>query len=358
MEDKRGAYCRCFLALVLAWAGVSRLQGFAQTAETSNNSVRNRLAVTPAVGLTKTQQTTQAGILGSYGRLPLSFEVNEGQTDGRVKFLSRGSGYTLFLTSTDAVLAFRKPTSSSNRARGKGLAVLPAARESISSNDVLRLKLVGANPKPVIAGAEELPGKSNYFIGNDPKKWRTDVLTYAKVKYENVYPGVDLVYYGNQGQLEYDFVVAPSADPRSIRLGFAGVRRVQIDRKTGDLLVRTGKAFVRFKKPLVYQTATNNGPQTTDRALVDGHYKLTGRNRVAFELGSYDRTKPLVIDPALSYSTYLGGSASDGATSVAVDASGAAYVTGITESTDFPVTPGAFQSACRVPVSATRSSQS
>jgi hypothetical protein len=171
MEDKRGAYCRCFLALVLAWVGVSRLQGFAQTAEASDKSVRNRLAVTPAVGLTKTQQTTQARILGSYGKLPLSFEGNQGQTDFHAKFLSRGSGYTLFLTPTDAVLAFRKPISSNNHAGKKGLAVPPAAKGGAPAADVFRMRLVGANPKPVIAGAEELPGKSNYFIGNDPKKW-------------------------------------------------------------------------------------------------------------------------------------------------------------------------------------------
>jgi hypothetical protein len=182
------------------------------------------------------------------------------------------------------------------------------------------MKLLGANPRAKVSGLEELPGKSNYFIGKDPKKWRTNVPNYAKVKYANVYPGVDLVYYGNQGQLEYDFVVQPGADPAQIALdvgaGFAPpAARLQphlrgqdahatagetpalrIDAK-GDLVVGTDGGEVIFHKPVVYQPATDHGQRTTE--VVDGKYALKG-SRVAFEVASYDKTRPLVIDPTLA----------------------------------------------------------
>jgi hypothetical protein len=243
------------------------------------------------------------------------------------------------------------------------------------------MKLVGANPQAKVSGLEELPGKSNYFIGNDPKKWRTNVPNYAKVKYANVYPGVDLVYYGNQRQLEYDFVVQPGADPRSVQLaitsdGQVGSRQKAVGSATedptaesqsaidnrkssipaplhvnaaGDLVVGTDGGEVIFHKPVVYQPATYNEPRTknqeptaTNKELVDGRYMLNG-NRVTFEVANYDKTRPLVIDPTLAYSTYLGGTRLDNGFAIAVDASGNAYVTGETSSSDFPTTPGAFQ---------------
>ena len=218
------------------------------------------------------------------------------------------------------------------------------------------MKLVGANPNPKIVGMEELPGKSNYFIGNDPKKWRTNVPNYAKVKYANVYPGVDLVYYGNQGKLEYDFVVQPGADPRQIALDVgAGLVPAQghpqgvplrIDGH-GDLVVGTDGGEAIFHKPVVYQPPTYNELRTTNgggRDLVDGQYVLRGDNRIAFRLSDYDRRRPVVIDPALAYSTYLGGGDADAGLRIAIDVWGNAYVTGSTDSSDFPTTPGAIQS--------------
>src|SRR5438477_611658 len=170
-------------------------------------------------------EATQARLAESYGKLPLSFEANQGQTDPRVKFISRGSGYTLFLTSNEAVLALRsqKPEVRSQKDKSRQSSVVSSQLQKTTDHgqrttDTLRMKLVGANQAAKVAALEELPGKSNYFIGNDPKKWRTDVPTYGKVKYEGVYPGIDLVYYGNQRQLEYDFVVAPGADPKAITL--------------------------------------------------------------------------------------------------------------------------------------------
>src|SRR6266566_3014751 len=166
-------------------------------------------------------EATQARLAESYGKLPLSFEANKGQTDRRVKFLSRGSGYTLYLTRDEAVLALRSPQSSVVSSQ-----LQKTTDHGQRTTDTLRMKLVGANQAARVTALEELPGKSNYFIGNDPKQWRADVPTYGKVKYAGVYPGIDLVYYGNQRQLEYDFVVAPGADPKAITLAVeAGLPR-------------------------------------------------------------------------------------------------------------------------------------
>src|SRR5437870_3232276 len=175
----------------------------------------------------------------SYGKLRLHFEANRGQTDERVKFLARGSGYGLFLTSTESVLVLRKPE---------------AARPGEASRPpgVVRLKLLGANPRPAVEGREELPGKSHYFIGNDPKKWRTDVPHYARVNYRDVYPGVSLTYYGNQGQIEYDFVVSPGGDPKQIRLGIEGADEVRVD-AGGNLVMSLPGGEVVEKAPVVYQ---------------------------------------------------------------------------------------------------------
>jgi hypothetical protein len=387
----------------------------------------------------------QPRLAEAYGKLPLSFEVNKGQTDSRVKFLSRGSGYSLFLTGNEAVLSLRKSNSNGKRQMAKGVAqgfprprrdgahsnpaVLPGLfagpeahengaafpayfkaptaefSDSAPANDcggkdlekpqglkgepcatqategVLRMKLVGANPRAKVSGLDELPGKSNYFIGNDPKKWRTNVPNYAKVKYANVYPGVDLVYYGNQGQLEYDFVVSPGADPNSIQLAInsgeqVGSRQKAVGRTaqpqdpepegqsaidnrkssiaaplhvnaTGDLVVGTDYGEVIFHKPVVYQPALASAAGlslvTRHSSLVEGRYRLDVDNRIHFELGRYDRRRPVVIDPVLAYSTYLGGSGGDAGNGIAVDAAGNAYVTGFTTSSDFPTTPGAFQ---------------
>src|SRR5207247_1970406 len=204
------------------------------------------------------------------------------------------------------------------------------------SRTVLRMTFIGANPEPSVVGAEELPGKANYFIGSDPVKWRTDVPTYAKVRYKNVYPGIDLIYYGNQRQLEYDFVVSPGADPRRIRLGFHGADKLEVDAQ-GDLVLHTATGVIRQRKPVIYQEVEGL------RRECRGGYGLEGARRVGFRVTAYDAHRPLVIDPALFYSTYLGGSDSDEGFAIAVDTAGTAYVTGRTFSIDFPTTQGAFQ---------------
>jgi hypothetical protein len=335
----------------------------------------------------------QPQLVASYGKLPLSFEANQGQTDARVRFLARGGGYTISLTDDEAVLVLRKslPGQLGMTQLGKrglpgwlrpfGLVGPPLGRWRSLANDlnspalipdlgqlvsgpnvgksggpagpelpapqVMRMRLVGGNAKGRLVGLNELPGRSNYFIGNDPKKWRTNVPSYSRVKYLGVYPGVDLLYYGNQGQLEYDFVVAPGADPSQIKLSFAGADGLRVDAASGDLVLNLGDNDVHFRKPIVYQPAVGACPDARPSSLhtLRSSFVLANHNQVAFRVTGYDPARPLVIDPVLGYSSYLGGSGDDQGRGIAVDAAGAAYVTGETTSTDFP-TLNPFQANC------------
>ncbi|HEY3130668.1 MAG TPA: SBBP repeat-containing protein [Acidobacteriota bacterium] len=200
------------------------------------------------------------------------------------------------------------------------------------------MSLRKANRKVQITGVEELPGQVNYFIGKDPATWRTNIPAYSSVKYANVYPGVDLVYYGNQRQLEYDFVVRPGGDPTKIVLRFQGTEKLEVDGR-GDLILHTGSGAIRQRKPVVYQNADGA------RREISGDYVLKNAHSVGIHVGAFDASKTLVIDPVLFYSTYLGGSGSDDGTGIAVDAAGNAYITGETTSTNFPIVAGAPQTS-------------
>jgi hypothetical protein len=260
-----------------------------------------------------------------YVGLPLLFEKNEGQTNPEVNFLSRTPAYTLFLTGQEAIIR---------------------NNDGKKSNIPLRMQWVGAQGSAIGSGEREIAGKSNYFIGNDASQWHTKIANYERVKYSGVYPGVDLIYYGNHEKLEYDLVVSPGADSNAIHLRFAGASKLRIDKQSGDLLVKNRDGEVRFHKPDVYQQ--DGAAQQT----IAGAYVLSARNTVSFALGDYDHSRQLVIDPYVMYSTVFGGSTSTSNfpanlfTGMAVDNNGFVYLHGITNFTNVPSTTGAYQPAC------------
>ncbi len=280
--------------------------------------------------------------MAGYGRLPLQFEPNMGQTDKRVRFTAKAGGGTLFLTDTESVLTIPQHTEAHSRLNGRfdPKHLLEMAKPTPTKFSVLRMKLTGARKPVDVSGIEKLPGIVNYFRGNDPKKWRSKIPTYRKAKFAGVYKGVDMVYYGAQdGKLEYDFIVKPGADPKQIKLAFSGASSANVT-ANGDLALKTEAGIVCWHKPVTYQLI--NGK----RQPVACAYKLeneAGVSAVQFTVAQHDTKKPLIIDPTLQYSTHLGGSAQDIGRSIAVDNSGNAYITGETLSANFPTTAGTFQ---------------
>ncbi len=250
------------------------------------------------------------------GQLPLIFEPNQGQADAGARFLAHGKGFGLSLEPTQVVLGLRNGSS----ARGGG-------RERL-----IRMKLVGANRAADIAGTGLLAGKSNYFIGGDPHRWHSGIPQFSGVHYKNIYSGIDLVFYGSQGHLEYDFHVAPGADPAQAELQFEGAGKLEI--KDGDLLLAASagaEPIFRMRKPEIYQREGNR------RKPIDGHFVLHADNRVSFQIEAYDRERELVIDPALVFSSYFGEITSGTRASVAVNGDGYIYLSGSTTSdTGFP----------------------
>jgi len=281
----------------------------------------------------------------AYGSLPLSFEPNEGQTDDSVKYISRGGGYALFLTRTEAVMALEQQgegnsflqkldAKTKKKFEARKIGRVLTRLHQRQNKRAVHIGIDGANPEAQIEALDELPGKSNYFIGSDRSKWRTGIPNYSRVRYRGIYPGVDLIYYGNQGQLEFDFVVSPGADPKSVALKFGRHEHVTIG-SDGSLQLGLKQNAVLLHRPNVYQI--DHGRKRS----VNGEFVFLADRRVGIRVGSYDRTEPLVIDPVLAYSTYLGANNGDAdADAIAVDSRGVAYVVGSTSSTNFPVFDG------------------
>jgi hypothetical protein len=257
------------------------------------------------------------------GPLPLAFEPNQGQADDTVKFLARGRGYGLFLTPTETVLVLAAGARSGLLARRPG-----PEPSTTSAPAIVRMRLAGADPHATVSGVSPLPGRSHYFVGGR-ERWRRDVPTFGRVRYSEVYRGVGLVFYGTERELEYDFVVAPGADPGVVELAFDGADDLRID-ADGNLVIATAAGALTMRRPVIYQD-TESGRQP-----IEGGYVVEGR-RVRFRVAAWDASRPLVIDPVLGYSTYLGGGSNDQGFGIAIDAAGNAYVTGSTISTDFPL---------------------
>lgn len=282
----------------------------------------------------KENEMARARVGSVYGRLPMRFEGNQGQFEAKVKFAARGADYALWLTGDQAVMTLSPGDHTApavKTARGLSDDEKQAAPAAKSKAAIIRMKLVGANHHASVSGEDELPGRGNYFIGNDPRNWHRDVRGYSRVICKSVYRGVDLVYYGNGGELEYDFKVAPGADTAAIGIRYEGAKKLSVD-TAGDLVIATTVGELRQRRPVAYQQDAG------ERRLVAARYVLRGDYQVSLKLGAYDHKRPLVIDPVLAYSTYLGSSGSDDISGIAVDSLGNAYVTGHTSSTTFPNT--------------------
>jgi len=324
----RGRVLAAGLALLAAGGAILGWGSHLRTTAASARQLRGLASsqlVLDGSHVTLTPKPDPSAARGLVEGLPLAFEPNQGQAnldekDARARYVARGSGYSLFLGLDGATLSLVTPASDK--------------AGSLLEVDSLEMKLAGANPLPTLSAMGRLPGYSNYLLGNEQKKWRTGVPHFSRIRYANLYPGIDLVFYGNQGQLEYDFQVAPGADPSRAELEFQGAKQLELN--GGALVVKTERSSVRLQAPRIYQEIAGK------QLPVDGRFVLRGANRAGFEVGNYDRSRELVIDPVLSFSTYFGGSGDELNTSVAVDGSFNVYLTGSTTSPNLPAT-GTFQ---------------
>jgi uncharacterized repeat protein (TIGR01451 family) len=310
---KYRAWCRLFAIALLAWP------------VTVVPSPGQSPSIPASIAPPASAQYDDGGAVQSNDIRRLRFEENAGQTDPQVRFMARGRGYTLFLTGTDAVFAMREPGAGASAKPTDGI---DRQTEPIDGR-VIRMRMLGAHPEPELVPGAELPGVSHYYLGDDPAQWRTGVRSFDSVRIAGAYQGVDVVYYDRDGSLEYDFVLAAGADPSEIELAFEGADEVTVS-GDGSLLVRAGPCELSQVPPSAYQL------RGEVRESVVGRYAVTSEGAVRFNLGEYDRTRPLVIDPAVSYSTYLGGTLEDQPSDIEVDAYGNAFVSGWTVSPDFP----------------------
>jgi hypothetical protein len=296
------------LALVLVAVGLTT---FVQSA--LGPALPQRLARDAPAPATPVAAATQKEALAAYDKLPLAFVPNAGQTDARVRYQAQAGGANFYFTRRAAVFSFAK--------KEQGV--------------TLRLSFLGASPTTRIEGERLGPGRVNYLIGNDPAMWQTGLPTYGQIVYRNLWPGIDMVFRGGKGRLSYEFLVRPGARPEAIRLAYHGAQGLRLD-PSGNLRIRTQLGVLTDPRPMTYQVVAGRRTPVASRIV------LSPSGAHGFALGSYDRSRPLVIDPGLLYSTYLGGSSFDGGFGITLDGAGNAYVTGRTVSADFPTTAGAF----------------
>jgi hypothetical protein len=322
---------------LIAAQRISRHNGAAHPTRPQNAPAMLREVAMTNSQPAKVQDSTRLQVEASFGNLPLAFEPNRGQTDSRVKFLSHAGHHTLWLTSDEAVLAVgRHPQAHPSNQDGK--------KKSLQANEsaptVLRMKFVGANANPCVAGEARQQGTVNYLMGT-PEQWRTKIPVYSRVRYRSLYPGIDLVFYGNNRELEYDLLVSPGSDPEQIKLGISGAENMRID-ADGNLVLKTAAGDVIQQKPRIYQR------KGTNLVAVTGDYVINSKDEVGFRLGSYDRRAAVVIDPVLRYASYLtgGGDEDDGGTGIAVDSSNRVVVAGWTCSGSFPGENGPANPGC------------
>jgi len=271
----------------------------------------------PPVAAANAAQTTRATAeaRAAYANLPLGFVPNAGQLDTRVRYLAQSGGGSFYFTTREAVFSLATKT--------QGL--------------VLRLGFLGANPRPAITSQATRSGTVNYLIGNDPARWHTNLPTYGEIVYRDLWPGIDLLFRGDRGQLTYEFSVKPGARVKDIRLAYRGAKKLSVD-KNGNLTIHTSLGNISDTRPTTYQWIDGKRVEVQSRFALNRRSKTT----YGFTVGAYDRRQPLVVDPGLVYSTYLGGSGDDEGNAIAVDSCGQAYVAGDTYSTNFPTRAGAY----------------
>jgi len=294
-----------------------------------------RTPVTQDKDKVEVTEAQKANIHNTYGKLPLYFIENKGPVDGQVSFYERGAGHATFFTEDGVVLSLTKKESKSEKASfTEDILGLKTEESAKHTTEAVTLSFVGANKKVRISACEQMTGKVNYFIGNDRSKWRTNIPTYGAVTYHDIYKNIDVKFYGNNKNMEHDVIVRPGGDPSLVRFAYEGIKGLKVT-ESGDIEVILNNGKIVEQKPVIYQEIAG------ERLPVDGSYRILkggdGAFIYGFTVASYDRTKNLVIDPVLVYSTYLGGAQNDQGDAIAVDASGNAYITGMTESIAFPV---------------------
>ncbi len=281
---------RLFVAGIILFGTQRSATG--QNLERADSVFPSQQGHSPEVSAKASTDESRARVADAFARLPLSFEANGGQADPQVKFLARGQGYTLFLTRRgEAVLTLSKPLGKEDSLQpGSGITAAKPTLETAKPSAMVRMSLVGAAATPQLDGVDKLSGKANYFVGNDPKQWNTNVPLFAKVKVRDIYPGVDLLYYGSQQQLEYDFIVEPGGDSHFITMNFSGAKNLSLDAQ-GDLVLRVDNKDVRLLKPVAYQEVDGQ------KREVASSYELKGARQVGFHVTAYDHSRPLIIDP-------------------------------------------------------------